>query len=111
MKCNDGFIVVVCLVLSQTLSDKQRLLARTHVNRLGHHVLGKPSHLPAEEEAVSSDMVEPYTLASFFLSSLVCLVFITLVLVAVTTSQGIMLMLEIVASYNSCYETDLFGQK
>ena len=43
-------------VILQTLSDKPRLLARTHINRLGHHVLGKPSLLTASEQP-DSDMV------------------------------------------------------
>lgn len=48
-------------VIVQTLSDKARLLARTRINRLGHHVLGKPSFSAAaaanDDESTNPDTV------------------------------------------------------
>jgi len=41
----------------QTLSDQPRLLARTRSNRLGHRVLGKPSHVAATDEPPPLDVV------------------------------------------------------
>jgi len=45
------------IIILQTLSDMPRLLARTRINRLGHHVLGKPSLSAPADESQSLDTV------------------------------------------------------
>lgn len=52
----DAFDQSVLKQIQQTLSDQPRLLARTRSNRLGHRVLGKPSHIAATDEPPPLDV-------------------------------------------------------